>query len=219
MTATATRSWCSGGSLALPAVNSSQNTYASSITYTSGGEVPLLALDLTDIRVVHFSTTRAGNTFTFSLIYRKDYAGRTLAYSIFTIPSAIGGAGGIVQLFNPAGQLVFDSNMKYMRVKGFYASGPGTDANPAVLGSDLDAGRAYGIIQSVVPFMNQSIYRDPVDRTTKIYFNATNMFWRVSNQLQSGSISTYSAVNDADGPPYVHNVDKGVALVIDITNF
>jgi hypothetical protein len=188
------------------------------LTYSST-ETPMLAIELSDIKVASIFTTRSGNTWTFRIFFHKDYYNRSLNYWIFNIPSAVQSASGILQLFDATGKLVFDSNLKYMRIFRFYQ----TPKDTSTIASDLITGRSYAAINVVPYFYRQHIRRDPSLPGAPYSFidgNAVGIYSRSGNSLLSTLATTYQSINNSDNPVgYVDDVNNGRLMLIDVTGY
>jgi hypothetical protein len=202
----------------LPMGNNSA-CYRTEITFVSA-QLPMLALELNGIQVIHSFTTLSGNTWTFTLVHPKAYAGSVLNYYIFSIPSLVANAGGLVQLFNAAGQLVFDSNLKYMRVFNFYAT---TLAN-ATLATNLTPGRVFAAV-TVMACSYRMHIQNPIQSglgPPYMYIDASTMsvLFRSGNSLVTQNYTTDNNNGDTDRPDwYTESVDNGRVMLIDVTNY
>jgi len=188
------------------------------LNYTTS-EVPHLALELNDIVIGAVFTMRSGNTWSWYIFFRKAYVNRTINYYIFTVPSQVANANGLVQLFDGTGKIVFDSNLNYMMVKGFY-QGP---AGNAAIGSDLVSGRTYAAI-AVQPFVMRTHIMSPPAQASPPYnfldVNAVGMFARSGNSIIAPTGVTQSGNNLSDNPGN-QNYSSGNprVLVVDVTGF
>jgi hypothetical protein len=195
------------------------NCYVTTLTITSA-QLPMLALELSDVPLSHFYTQVSNTTWTFTIFHPKNYAGRVINYYVFSIPSLVGNAGGQLQLFNAAGQLVFDSNLKYMRVFKFYA----TTLNNATIASDLTAGRVFAAV-SVIACSYRMHQRNPSDPGTTapyMYIDASNLILltRSGNSLVSQNYTTDNSSGYSDDQNYyTESVNNGRVLLIDVTNY
>lgn len=188
------------------------------ITYTSS-ITPMLGLEMTDIKAACIHTTRSGNSWTFRIYFHKDYYNRALNYLIFTIPSAVQSGGGIVQLFDETGTLVFDSNLRYLRISGFYT----TPSTTATVASDLSTARTYAAINVVPYYYRQHIRRDPSIPGPPYQFidaNAVTLYSRSGSSLSSTLVTTYQRVNNSDLPGgYIDDVKNGRLMLVDVTGY
>lgn len=196
----------------------SGDAYQTKITATSS-DVLMLALELNDIKVVHLTTTRSGNTWTFNLIHLRSYAGRTLNYFLFSIPSNISNAGGMVQLFDANGKIVFDSNLKYMRLSGVY---PTKLQNSNNLVANVGSG-SYAHISSATCYYNQHMPWGPGAPNPPYQFldiAATNVFYRTNNSIYSDYVQTDGGIRNSDSTAsWIRQIKDGLSMIVDVTNY
>jgi hypothetical protein len=205
------------GSLTLSAGVDATDCYQVQLSYTSADN-PMLALELNDIQVAATYTTRSGNTWTWYIFFRKAYVNRTLTYYIFTVPSAVADANGLVQLFDATGKLVFDSSLKYLRVKNFY-DGPATGN----MGTDLVTGRTYAAI-AVRPFWSSLHMLNPPAQGSPPYtfldVNGVGLFYRSGNNLVTAGATTFNAnSSSATNTTWSYNSGNPAVLLVDVTGF
>lgn len=80
---------------------------------------PMIVLKSPDAVATIIATTRSGNTFT----YRIAAAGAVTVYWYLFDSSVVTPSGGWgLQVFNPAGQLTFDSGTRVLKVANFFAN-------------------------------------------------------------------------------------------------
>lgn len=188
-------------------------------TYTSPEPSVMMALELTDIRIGHLSSSRSGNTWTFNVQFNPAYAGRTVTFYIFTIPSAVADAGGIIQLRNAANQLTFDSNLKYMRVEGFYS----TTLNNSNVATTMRDTRKYAVSMVKTCWWNQHIRANPLEYAPPYTFMdaaAVGLLARSGSTLVCEYRATQQSRNQSDlADQWTRGSNVGQALLIDVTNF
>ncbi len=106
---------------------------------TAQGETPFIALSSSFTTAV-ITAGKSGNTTTWTIACDESGKNKIAEYFVFYIPSRVPNANGILQLFNEAGELVFDSGLKYSR---FVAEYPANIADPQLY--IQPAGRKYAI--------------------------------------------------------------------------
>ena len=191
-----------------------------SLTLPSGA-FPILALGLNDIPITHMFTGVSGSTFTWTLYFDKNYAGRALDYYIFMIPSSVGSAGGILQMWNGDGLLTFDSNLQYMRVTAFLQL---TTAVNETLAAGMVDGRAYALVCAQAPFNNRHLMNPPNQGGAPPYrFLDTSDTWcftRSGANLVKSFKNIYTSQNQSDqSAQWQAGSAYGVMMVVDVTNY
>lgn len=193
--------------------------YYVTFTYTSAEPSLMLALELSDIKVGHLASSRSGNTWTFTVHFNPVYIGRTLTYYVFTIPAAISDAKGIIQLRNAANQLTFDSNLKYMRVVGFYKTTLTASSVAAAMASD----RSYAAISVMACWYNMHQRTNPLQYAPPYSYrdsSSLGLIYRSGNNLACEERITNQGNYDSDDAESIYNgTNEGRALVIDVTGF
>lgn len=186
-----------------------------------GGAFPILALGLNDIPITHMFTEVSGSTFTWTLYFDKNYAGRVLDYYVFMIPSSVGSAGGILQMWNGDGLLTFDSNLQYMRVTAFLQL---TTAVNETLAAGMVDGRVYALVCAQAPFNNRHLLNPPGGQVGAPYrFLDTSDTWCFTrsgaNLVKSfKNIYTNQTQSDTSNQSQAGSA-YGVMMVVDVTNY
>lgn len=194
------------------------------ITHTSAEQSVMLALELGDARMGHVSSLRTGNVWEFTVWFSPEYIGRVISYYIFTIPSAVNDAGGIMQLRNAAGQLTFDSNLKYMRVEGFYAVDGNVGSSVGqTLATGMATGRLYAAINVVPRYYNHHILFPPGQMVGPYRFmdaGYVGVNSRSGNSLHTVNLVTQQSSSTADNSnQWTRGSQTGRILIVDVTNF
>lgn len=184
------------------------------------GAFPILALGLTDIPITHLFTNVSGNTYEWTLYFGKNYVGRVIDYYIFMVPQSLGGAGGVLQMWDGAGNLTFDSNLKYMRVTSFTVL---TTAVNESFGVGMADGRSYALVCCQSPFNNRHLMNPPAQGTPPYRFLDTSDTW-LFTRSGANLVKAFYAINASNGTSdtaaqYQAGSAYGVMMVIDVTNY
>lgn len=184
-------------------------TYAS----TSAG-VPVIAIN----SAFYCSQTRcyqANGVWTIEFSCPAEGVGRSAEVYIFHLPQSVPDAGGLVQLFNEVGELVFDSNLTYMKMETsmFITMDHPTTVN-------LTAGRKYAAIQAKLPAYYSVL---PGSRPCGNFFPVSEES-RLTGTLMSGASVTaniylltsreYCTNNPSSGG---WRTREGLCFIIDVT--
>lgn len=207
------------GQITLQPTPAGTTNYYVEINWTSAQPV-MLALELTGAQVQHLFTNRSGNNWNFVIHFNGDQRGAVVPYYIFTIPSAIPNAGGMVQLFNAAGQIVFDSNLKYMRVHGFFP----TTLNNSTVECGMAAGRVYAVVSVMGCYFNMHQRANPLEYAPPYTFNdisGTGLLSRSGTAMVCTykATATYTNQKSDRNEAWNRQVPNGQALIIDVTNY
>lgn len=185
-----------------------------------GEAFPILALGLNDIPITHLFTEISGSTLTWTIYFDKNYAGRVLDYYVFMIPSSIGSAGGILQMWNADGLLTFDSNLQYMRVTSFLSL---TTAVNETLAAGMVDGRVYALVCAQAPFNNRHMQNPPSQGSAPYRFldaSDTWCFTRSGANLVKSFKNIYTNQTQSDTPTqWQAGSAYGVMMVVDVTNY
>lgn len=126
--------------------------------------------------------------------------GTQVPYYIFDVPPAPGAHGFGVQVWNAAGQLIFDASMGPMRVVGFFQNATGT---PIFTGT---AGRSYAVAHDIRGF-----------RSAKVEgFNVRAVFTRATGNVVDQNLIIVQDLTSGDTP--VLSANLLTAIIVDVTN-
>lgn len=189
------------------------------IDYSSAdGAMPLLAIR-SSFYVALFSIARPSSSiYRFTLYKATDEPGASVDYFLFHLPHAVQSAGGIVQLFNAQGRLVFDSNLKYFRMAMI-------DQITDMAGRSwaLPSGRSYAVCAPcpVYSSVNAPVGPQPPPNVPYLAL-ATAYGYRVANNLiQGGQVTVFASSsicpNGQCGWQYF-NLNASM-MVVDVTGF
>lgn len=125
------------------------STFLGSLAYVSvpatSNNVPVMAISSTFLCSQSQCTYQGGN-WVFQLSCAPAGIGQTATVYFYAVPEEVPNANGQVQLFNGVGKLVFDSNLKYMKMeKPFFVNDDGPIDTPVTVG------RSYAVIHSKLP--------------------------------------------------------------------
>ena len=214
------------GGLVLTQTGSGTYSYYTQFTYTSTEPSVLMALELETTPVGHLSSSRSGNTWTFTVHFNPADLGKVISYYIFTIPPAVADAGGMMQLRDASGRLTFDSNLKYMRVEGFYQiDGTGGSETGQLVPSGMSPSRSYAAIAVTARYHNHHQLWPPgglqignpwtfMDAGyVGVHSRSGANIFSINKITQQGSSSAYNSDQWFRGN-YIARL-----LVIDVTNF
>ena len=208
------------GGLVLAPTGSGTYSYYMQFTYASAEPSVLMALELGSIPVGHLSSSRAGNVWTFTVHFNPADVGKSIAYYIFTIPPAVPDAGGIMQLRNAANQLTFDSNLKYMRVEGFYQID-----SASTVATGMQAAKAYAAIAVTARYYNMHQLWPPGPSQighpwTFMDAGYVGVHSRSGGSIVSANKITQQSSSTADNTnQWTRGNTTARLLVIDVTNF
>lgn len=209
------------GGLVLAPTGSGTYSYYIQFTYVSAEPSVLMALELGAVPVGHLSSSRAGNVWTFTVHFNPADVGKSIAYYIFTIPPAVMDAGGMMQLRNAANQLTFDSNLKYMRVEGFYEASGGAAQSIA---TGMQPSRAYAAVCVMARYYTQHLLWPPGGQVAAPWRFMDSGY--VGLQSRSGTslvaeikITQQSSGQSDTSAQWTRGNSTARLLVIDVTNF
>ena len=130
--------------------------------------------------------------------------GTQFTYYIFDVPKNLGGAHGFgLQVFNAAGQPIFDASTGPMRVAAFIQNASGGSSSPIFTGA---AGRSYAVAHDIRGFRSAKVEGLNVRAVfTQAAGNAVYQNLLIVQDLDSGSTPTLSA-------------SLLTAIIVDVTN-
>ncbi|WP_122663489.1 hypothetical protein [Pseudomonas viridiflava] len=189
-----------------------------SISYTAAAnEYPQLVLELSGLRAAQIFTSKSGNTWTWYIAFRISDYGSTLNYHVMTIPSAVPNANGLLQLFDASGKLVFDSNLRYLKITGSYSPSQNSNIN-----AGMDPAKKYGVLASSSGWsrmFQRSNPLEPAPPYSFIYSNASLIHRRVGTNIVSASVIHQQGNSRVDNPGSMNSQGTARILLLDITNF
>lgn len=211
------------GGLVLAPTGSGTYSYYIQFTYVSSEPSVLMALELGATPVGHLSSIRSGNVWTFTVHFNPADVGKSITYYIFTIPPAVADAGGMMQLRNAANQLTFDSNLKYMRVEGFYQiDNTGGGAGQLVATSML-ASRTYAAITVTGRYFTiHQLYPPMQVGPPYVFLDAATVgvHSRSGANIASANKTTQQTQGQSDNSAqWTRGNSIARLLVLDVTNF
>lgn len=90
--------------------------YCSHSVQVAAGSFPILAVR-SGFPIAYRTCTIANGVATWTFVCSAGGVGQTAEAFIFYLPETVQNAGGLVQLFNAEGKIVFDSNLKYAKAE------------------------------------------------------------------------------------------------------
>ncbi|MEV8518684.1 hypothetical protein ABZR86_02690 [Dyella marensis] len=126
--------------------------------------------------------------------------GTQVPYYIFDVPRAPPAHGFGLQVWNAAGQLIFDASAGPMRVVGFVQNATGTTIFAGT------AGRAYAVAHVIRGFRSARVEG----------FNVRAVFTQVASNVVNQNLLIVQDLTSGDTP--VLSANLMTALVIDVTN-
>lgn len=200
----------------MPARESGQG-YAgglATVTYTAlEGEYPLIAVE-SQAAFCMQSVSISGNTYTFRIVFDTAGVGVAQRYYIFSLPTVVPDAKGLIQTRDANGRLVFDSSLDYMRA--VYFSAVSTPGNVVT----LPTGRRY----AAVCMKPMAAYAElPINMPTDWVLETSYRGFRVINNVVSIYEFIYRSVGATFPANPVHvpsawSFMEGALMVIDVTN-
>ena len=187
-----------------------------SFSYTSTSPIPPLLAVYSTFPVIGQALVKSGNTYTWYIASSASGRGGTAEAYIFHLPETVPNAGGLLQLFNTQGVLVFDSNLKYAKVE--------RNINYTLAGNlsfPVTPGRKYACVTSTGAGQFQQVPYPPLTRPP--LYGVSEQGSRSGFYMTNGLIRTeqfgYSNRNYATTTPpggsYVQA--NGTLLAIDVT--
>jgi len=203
--------------VSFPVVGGTYSGSVTTVSYTSTEEsFPLLAIN-SSFLCSQTRCTRSGNTWTWGLSCNSSGVGQSAEVYIFHIPQAVPDAGGLLQLFNGSESIVFDSNLKYMKMEKQLFMTMDNATSTAVT-----AGRKYAAVHSKLPafysLLQGSMSCGPNFRAVieQSQLNGTSM---ANGSVSSASYILWSREYCA-APPFPsgsYRTKDGLCMVIDVT--
>lgn len=187
-------------------------------SYSSASSSPPLLAVNSAFPVFVQTVERSGNTYTWTMLGGPQGRGQSAEVFLFHLPETVPDAGGLVQLFDASGTLVFDSSLKYMKVErnlGF-----ALDSNASI---SVTSGRKYAAITSNWPGEYGASPYPPLTRPplygvaetqTRSGFYMGNGF--VATQKFTYLYRTYAVSNPVTN---TWRKDSGMLLVLDVTGY
>ncbi|MCI8210789.1 hypothetical protein AUC61_14725 [Pseudomonas sp. S25] len=190
------------------------------ISYTGGAnEFPQLVLELSgSVAVAQVFNTRSGNTWIWSIAFLSAYYGYQVNYYVLSVPSSVADAGGMLQLRDGNEKLVFDSNLKYMAVKGLCSPSQNSNIN-----LNMAPERRYGVLASSTGWTRMFQRANPLEPAapyTYLTQNASLLHYRSGTNIVSSNGIHQQGTVKVDNPGNLGSRAGTARLIIlDITNF
>lgn len=185
------------------------------ITVTVTATSPVIAWRSITQSVMLAGISRSGTQWTFRF-YAPD--GHTFAYYIFDVPQPMGSSFGL-EVFNAAGQTVFSSAYKYMRVK---AALSGNDYLLSMGDHNYGAGN-YAVCQGVrAGWYERFTIQDPDNGSYDLEEWRYGLFIRsTSTGINLSELIVQALVEPAAGPtiPIFHEYKRFDLLILDISGY
>lgn len=204
------------GNVTFPSPGSPIIGSLATFSYTLNSAIPPVLAIYSTFPVVVQSMSKVNNTYTWYIASGADGRGGTVEVYVFTLPQNVGDAGGIIHLFNDSGELVFDSNLKYMKVHSNLRHVLGFNTDFAVT-----PGHKYACVTSTAAGQFQQVPYPPL--TQPPLYGVSEQGSRAGAYMRDGFISTrtfgYSSRNYATSQPPsgTYSQQNGVMLAIDVT--
>ncbi len=183
---------------------------------SSSPNAPLLAVHST-FPVVGQAFVKNGNVYTWYIASSADGRGGTAEAYVFHLPETVPNAGGLVQLFNEQGVLVFDSNLTYCKVeRNLTYTLNGNVSFP------VTPGRKYACVTSTGAGEFRQVPYPPLTRPP--LYGVSEQGARSGFYMTNGAINTikfsYSSRQYATSSPPggTYTKEVGVLLAVDVTN-
>lgn len=187
------------------------------IDYAQGsGDLPLIAFRSSSPVALGSVTKPNAVTYRFTAYKALSDPAASVEYYIFHLPHALPSANGLVQLFNGAGRLVFDSNLKYFRLALLEHL-----TSMSTRSWTLPAGRAYAVaaphplfLSVNAPIGAQPPPNVPFANQTTFYGYSVN-----GNLIQGNSITINAGVSVCPGTNCGWSFfnSQGPMMVVDVT--
>lgn len=176
---------------------------------------PLLAIN-SSFPVTVQAMFRSDNTFTWSIVCSAQGRGQTLEVYVFHLPETMPNAGGLLQLFNAQGLLVFDSGLNYCKVE---RAMPHTLDTPSSI--TLTTGRKYACVTSMPAGSFYAFGYPPLTRPP--LYGVAETSDRCGFYMQNSSVLTgkftFTYRTYATTSPVIESFEKlnGLLLIFDVT--
>ncbi|UGL61414.1 hypothetical protein [Xanthomonas phage DMF5-T1] len=157
----------------------------------------------------------------FRLSANVENRNSAIQYYVFDWPRLIASGGSGLQVWDASGELIFDSNMRWFKVKGLVSTGAANSS-----GQDDSFGpRTYATMQASPAgslSFSQFGSADPQGNVTfTVNSNATGTY-TTANGIAWGPVQYYRGAQiraQAIPPPVGGSTVDGTALVLDVTNY
>lgn len=202
-----------------PPVGGTYSGAVATVSYTSSdSEFPLIAIN-SSFLCSQTRCTKSGNTWTWGLACNSAGVGGTAEVYILHLPKSVPNAGGLVQLFNAQGVLVFDSNLRYMKMeKQLFMTMDNPTSTP------VTPGRKYAAIHSKLPafysLLQGSMSCGPNFRAV-IEQSQLNGTITSNGSVYSSSYILWSREYCAQ-PPFPsgsYRTKDGLCMIVDVTGY
>lgn len=211
------------GSVVLSASQSGQWYYGprADVTYTSqSGAVPLLAVKCSNQFLIVDWFRIAGNTFTWQIRGDAPLNGAVVDYLIFDMANVNPNRGGLFQLWDANGLLVFDSNLNYLKVVSFTPVSPQANFVGA-------ANKVYAVINSSPSGKNVVTQGPPFNNTPPIQYpyegglSYTRAHRRNGNVVEFGEFRATDTMFVGEGGRGYNFTTTGYqsTMIVDVTGF
>lgn len=187
---------------------------------TTSGQVPLLAVKCSNQFLIVDWFRVSGNTFTWQIRGADALNGAIVEYYIFDMANIHPNAGGLFQLWDANGTLVFDSNLNYLKVVHFTPASPEADFSGA-------SNKVYAVINSSPSGRNVVTQGPPLNNNPPLqypyegglsYFKAHR---RNGNTIQFGEFSATGTAFVGGGGRAYNFTTSGFqsTMIVDVTGF
>lgn len=196
----------------------STNPYVRQVTFTAGGDQPIVAIRSAYPVCITFSKVNGDGTVTYTLWgFATGDFDFDVQFWIFDLPKygQMFTSGAKMIARNPGnGEVVFDSRMKYLKVQDFFVGSSST--------STQDETRNYGKYPAVV-LVNRawaSIKQQMTQGTTRVE-ELTSAVWTDGNSVKLGSRNIYYMIGPSSPGEryYAYSGGNRQVMVVDIENY
>ena len=194
------------------------------INYSTTSKIPpVIAIYCGGLVIVEPTNPTGPNTYTWRVRSMMQYPSIDFEWFVFDLPDIGIDAGGMVQLFNSDGEVVFDSNLKYLRVIKMLSSGINTNFMRTV--TEVPSGRKYAYCAGNSAFTFQrargsflvaNVWEHTIDY---LYYSAAG---QIGQQFIHGGRERYLSTSTT-GPANIgffrRTSSNSIGMIIDVTNF
>ncbi|MBQ4853228.1 hypothetical protein IMW82_00845 [Rhodanobacter sp. B2A1Ga4] len=142
--------------------------------------------------------------------------GTSVDYYIFDLPQPIAGDNAGLQVFNAAGDMVFSSSHRYVRIVGSItaSAGPSLPSNSITLA----AGKTYAVMQNNPMAYAKIVNQSPVPGEQDWYLYSMRGCFKVASNVITAVASEFAAVHYGVTVPPPYSV-AATGFVVDVTGY
>lgn len=194
-----------------------------SIGYNTQSSTPPVVAVYSNELIIVEPTAIGPNYYSWRVRSMLQAPSASFEYFIFDLPDVSESAGGMVQLFNEQGELVFDSNLKYMRVIKMLWAGTNTQITKTY--TPVPAGRKYAYCSGNAaytyqrvrgPLVGNNVYQHDIDY---VYFSSACQVGSTFVHGGRESYLSYSVLGPQNGLTFRRSNSNSSGMILDVTGY